>query len=142
MDSLVHRVQVALQTLKRHVESEMMRRQDNEITGPQMYMLFYIKKNENCKLTQLAELLDVKPSAITVMMDRLEKPGYVKRTNDPTDRRSILVELTPKGSEILEQNVARRNEILSTYLARLTPDEVVTLTALLEKLTGRNSNEI
>jgi DNA-binding MarR family transcriptional regulator len=33
--------------------------------------------------------------AVTGLMDRLEKAGYVRRTRDPHDRRKVVVELLP-----------------------------------------------
>src|ERR1700722_13349850 len=35
------------------------------------------------------------PGAVTGLMDRLEKAGYVRREHDPRDRRKVLVELVP-----------------------------------------------
>jgi DNA-binding MarR family transcriptional regulator len=35
--------------------------------------------------------------AITAVVDRLEKAGYVRRTRDPDDRRRVIVELVPEA---------------------------------------------
>lgn len=35
--------------------------------------------------------------AVTGLMDRLEKAGYVRRDRDPRDRRKVVVELLPNG---------------------------------------------
>jgi len=43
---------------------------------------------------KLAELTGLTTGAVTGIIDRLEKVGYVKRTNDPKDRRKIIVEST------------------------------------------------
>lgn len=140
MDSFVQRIQLALQQLKRNLESDSLN--SLEITRPQMFMLYTIRQSGACKLTQLAEKLEVKPSAITVMIDRLEKSGYVRRTHDRADRRSILVEITPAGIESLERAVKVRNQILSNYLSRLNPAEIATLAELLEKVApGIMENE-
>ncbi|QXJ26501.1 MarR family transcriptional regulator [Actinomadura graeca] len=49
----------------------------------------------------LAQLMGITTGgAITAVIDRLEKAGYVKRTRDPDDRRRVIVEL-------VEENVAR-----------------------------------
>lgn len=36
--------------------------------------------------------------AITAVVDRLEKAGYVRRTRDPNDRRRVIVELVPEAT--------------------------------------------
>ena len=43
---------------------------------------------------KLAEESGLTTGAITGVVDRLEKAGYAKRTDNPNDRRSIIIELT------------------------------------------------
>jgi DNA-binding MarR family transcriptional regulator len=105
-----------------------------QITPPQMFMLNYINKEKLCRLTQLADKMEVKPSAVTVMIDRLEKSGYVTRVHDTVDRRSILVKITPAGMDILARATAVRNRIIGHYLSRLETEEIEEVTALLEKM--------
>lgn len=44
----------------------------------------------------LAQCTGLTTGGVTVMLDRLEKAGYVKRSPNPNDRRSILVSVNPK----------------------------------------------
>lgn len=134
MPTLVSRFQRSVTQLNRLFASEIVDRLDSQVTGTQMYMLHYIRQSERCRLTELAEKLDVKPSAVTVMIDRLVKSDYVVRTHDTDDRRVILVELTPTGIEILEKAQAMREEIVGAYLDKLDPDEVRIATEVLEKM--------
>jgi len=63
---------------------------------------------------KLAEHTRLSSGGVTVMLDRLEKAGYVKRAPNPEDRRSILVSVNPKKlkkfqayyDRITEQTVA------------------------------------
>jgi DNA-binding MarR family transcriptional regulator len=48
---------------------------------------------------RLGERLSMSPGAITAMIDRLERRGYVERTPNPEDRRSALVNITKAGIE-------------------------------------------
>jgi DNA-binding MarR family transcriptional regulator len=48
---------------------------------------------------KLAEEAGLSPGAMTSAIDRLERVGYAKRVPDPSDRRRILVEYTPKARE-------------------------------------------
>jgi DNA-binding MarR family transcriptional regulator len=43
---------------------------------------------------KLAEQSGLTTGAITGVVDRLEKAGYAKRTDNPNDRRSVIIELT------------------------------------------------
>ncbi|WP_158289497.1 MarR family winged helix-turn-helix transcriptional regulator [Paenibacillus flagellatus] len=136
MDSLVDRFQTALYTFKRSLESDLLHKLKTQITAPQMFMLHFVSRHGACRLTQLADKMEVKPSAVTVMIDRLEKSGYVTRTHDTADRRSVLVQVTPEGIDILEKAMLERKDALARFLARLEPDEVRTVTELMEKLAG------
>lgn len=44
---------------------------------------------------RLAELSGLTTAAVTSVLDRLERAGYARRVRDDTDRRRVLVELTP-----------------------------------------------
>ena len=55
------------------------------------------------KPTEVAEWLDRSPNSITLIIDRMEKRGLVKRIRDHEDRRSVLLIMTENGSEILNQ---------------------------------------
>lgn len=52
-------------------------------------------------LTQrdLGERLSITSGAVTMLIDRLEAAGLVRRGPHPTDRRYVLLELTPKAAE-------------------------------------------
>jgi DNA-binding MarR family transcriptional regulator len=48
---------------------------------------------------RLAQQSGLTTAAITAVIDRLEKAGYARRLDDPSDRRRVLVELTPLARE-------------------------------------------
>ncbi|MCU9614157.1 MarR family transcriptional regulator [Caldibacillus lycopersici] len=141
MDQPIERLQIAIETLKRNIDSDIEKLGGSTITKSQLFLLYAINKAGKIRLTKLAELLDVKPSAITVMIDRLEKPGFVKRINDPSDRRSILVELTPLGKKELTTVLENRHKIFHAYISKLSKQEVIILTKLIEKMVNLPKDE-
>lgn len=48
---------------------------------------------------QLGDRLRLTSGAITMLVDRLEQAGWVRRRPHPGDRRSVLVELSPRAAE-------------------------------------------
>jgi DNA-binding MarR family transcriptional regulator len=70
---------------------------------------------------RLAELTGLTTGAVTGIIDRLEKAGYVRRTNDPKDRRRTIVE--PTRNKRLERKLEliftplheRMYKLLSSY---------------------------
>jgi DNA-binding MarR family transcriptional regulator len=53
--------------------------------------------------------LMVTGGSVTGLTDELEKDGLVQREDDPADRRSVLVRLTPSGRKTFER-MAREHE--------------------------------
>jgi DNA-binding MarR family transcriptional regulator len=45
---------------------------------------------------KLAECTGLTTGGVTVMLDRLEKAGFVKRQPNPNDRRSVLIRVNPR----------------------------------------------
>jgi DNA-binding MarR family transcriptional regulator len=46
--------------------------------------------------SQLADLMGMTTGAVTRLVDRLERAGYVRRQPDPADRRRIVIEVVPE----------------------------------------------
>jgi DNA-binding MarR family transcriptional regulator len=67
----------------------------------------------------LAERLGMTTSAVTKMLDRLERAGYLSRTDDPTDRRKIIVrpdiDRIAALSSYFEPMWERMNEVIARY---------------------------
>ena len=77
-----------------------------------------------------------RPTATRVIA-RLEETGLVDRTQDPVDRRSFVVALTPAGRELLARVRTRKNAYLARRLRDLDADERATLdraAAILERV--------
>lgn len=70
---------------------------------------------------RIAELTGLTTGAVTGIIDRLEQAGYVRRTNDPRDRRKTIVE--PTKNRRLERKLEmifvplreRMESLLSAY---------------------------
>jgi DNA-binding MarR family transcriptional regulator len=84
--------------------------------------------------TQLFKGLMLSSAGMTSRLDRLESRGLVARKADPSDRRGILVQLTPKGGELVDSAVAANTEEEQDLLAGLGPREVEELARLLQAL--------
>jgi DNA-binding MarR family transcriptional regulator len=56
---------------------------------------------------ELAVASGLTTGAVTAVVDRLERIGYAQRVADPTDRRRVLVELTPKARDLIWELMGR-----------------------------------
>jgi len=68
---------------------------------------------------QLAGELGVTTGAVTGLIDRMERLGYFQRQDDPSDRRKVVVLLTPKAKarerRAFERLGREMEQMLSTY---------------------------
>jgi DNA-binding MarR family transcriptional regulator len=73
------------------------------VTPIQVMLLFFLQKNNGSSLTQISQGLMLENPTVTGLIDRLEKLGYVKRSDHPNDRRVYLVHLTEKGKKVAKK---------------------------------------
>ncbi|WP_158848441.1 MarR family winged helix-turn-helix transcriptional regulator [Saccharothrix deserti] len=72
---------------------------------------------------RIAELSGLSTGAVTGVIDRLERAGYVRRVRDPHDRRKVLVEVTIDDGDKLAHLFVGAQETLREVLSRFTPEE-------------------
>src|SRR5947209_12465861 len=73
----------------------------------------------------LAQESRLTTGAITAVLDRLERAGYARRVPDPSDRRRVLVEPTPKAFETANELMVEPMRTLYGPLAgRYSDDEL------------------
>jgi DNA-binding MarR family transcriptional regulator len=70
------------------------------ISGPQRFVLRVVGRFPRISAGQLAATLHVHPSTMTGLIRRLEHRGLVRRWSDPSDRRRVLLGLTPAGQRL------------------------------------------
>ncbi|HLZ21962.1 MAG TPA: MarR family transcriptional regulator [Ktedonobacterales bacterium] len=86
------------------------------------------------RMSDLSVALGVTPRNVTTIVDGLEREGLIARTPDPTDRRAILLELTPKGQEHIAEVHAMQHSIAERFFAPLSAEERTYLVQLLVKI--------
>jgi DNA-binding MarR family transcriptional regulator len=100
----------------------------------QQLTVLYLIRTEDATLSAMARRLMVAPTVLTGIVDRLERRGYVRRENDPHDRRKLRLCLSDEGRRIsiaVEQALVTE---VATEMADLTPEETVILGQGLELL--------
>jgi DNA-binding MarR family transcriptional regulator len=72
---------------------------------------------------ELAALCGTTPSAMSEVIEGLVEDGHVRRVDDPTDRRAVIVELTDRGEAELQRVGDLMTAELVKRLDRLTSDQ-------------------
>ncbi|MFJ5722840.1 MarR family winged helix-turn-helix transcriptional regulator [Streptomyces sp. NPDC093149] len=60
----------------------------------QEFLMMYLWDAGAVRQSELIKTMDLDPSTVTKMLQRLEQTGHVRRSPDPDDRRAVLVEAT------------------------------------------------
>lgn len=108
---------------------------DTPITLPQMHTLEILGQQSPLRMKELAAKMGVTTGTLTVNVDRLEKQGLVARIPHETDRRSILVALTPAGEELFHEHHDHHLHLTRELQAALSPEETEQFASILAKLT-------
>ncbi|WP_030480676.1 MarR family winged helix-turn-helix transcriptional regulator [Lentzea albidocapillata] len=73
---------------------------------------------------RIADLSGLSTGAVTGVIDRLERAGYVRRVRDPHDRRKVLVEVTPGDLDKLGKPFEKARDSLIEVLGHFDDDEL------------------
>jgi DNA-binding MarR family transcriptional regulator len=90
----------------------------------QQLTVLYLIRTEGATLSAMARRLMVAPTVLTGIVDRLEKRGFVRRENDPIDRRKLRLCLSDEGRRVsiaVEQALVAE---VSAEMAILTAEEL------------------
>ncbi|MFD0713918.1 MarR family winged helix-turn-helix transcriptional regulator [Paenibacillus sp. GCM10027626] len=128
------RFQKAISLTNRKLASAIEQDLKGRLTGPQCYILNIIAGEERATASLLSEKMQVKPSAITVMVDRLVQNEFVIRLPDPQDRRVTLLQLTDNGKQSIAEVKLRYREILAQLITELDHNEQEVFIRLFERI--------
>ncbi|MBP3950445.1 MarR family winged helix-turn-helix transcriptional regulator [Bacillus suaedae] len=106
----------------------------SDLTNDQQYTLRYINRVKECTSSELADIFDVKKSAITANINRLWKKGLIKRTRDEQDRRVVYLTLTDEGQRLFLQTEERVQALVGSIINQLDIKEIESFIETYEKL--------
>ena len=72
------------------------------LTAPQLVVLQCIAEGTAETPSAIARDVSLSQATVTAILDRLQKNGLTRREKSPTDRRSVVVTLTPEGQATLD----------------------------------------
>lgn len=96
---------------------------DETLTIAQFRTLVILSNEGPVNLATLAGLLDVQPSTIGRMADRLVTAGLIDRHTHPNSRRELVVDLTPQGRRIVREVTAQRRDEIARVVEQMPSRE-------------------
>jgi DNA-binding MarR family transcriptional regulator len=105
------------------------------LSMPQFSVLMQLHHKGVCGVSDISERFDVTNAAASQLVDKLVQSGFIKREEDPQDRRAKLLNLTEKGKELIQQGIEERYRWVDQLAERLTMEERVQVSDALNIMT-------
>jgi DNA-binding MarR family transcriptional regulator len=83
---------------------------------------------------ELSDVLVVDRSNVTGLLGRMERAGWVKRSDDAADRRVYRVTLTPSGRKLWQRTQPLYAEVVAQVVGGLSPRQIRETHAVLQRL--------
>jgi DNA-binding MarR family transcriptional regulator len=99
-----------------------------------LLMLLRQEPSRQLQPSEFARRAQVSRATMTQFLDHLERDGLIKRVDDPNDRRSMSICLTPKAETVLKKVIPAHLKYLEGVTSVLTRAERKQLFALMSKL--------
>ena len=112
------------------------------IPASRLLVLWMLRNEKALTMGEIAQMIDLTPRGVTRIVDGLEEDGFATRTEDESDKRIKVVELTTKGRRFLDASLPKVHQKYVELFAVLDKSEAVELVRLLEKLTDHMKMQI
>jgi len=115
-------------------------RKDVKLSQARMRLLIWLAVsdrmgNERGLLpSELSRFLGVSRNTVSALLNGLEEQGLIERHLHPTDRRRLIIRITPGGHDLVCARAPEFGAFVASLFEALSPEERATLLALLDKL--------
>lgn len=105
------------------------------LSMPQFSILMQLHHRGGCGVSDISERFDISNAAASQLVDKLVHSGYLERTEDPSDRRAKVLNLTNKGRSFVDQGIHERHRWLDELVKSLSAEEKAKVSEALTILT-------
>lgn len=132
-ETIFHTIERTIKEYRKFAQKNISSTFDN-ITIDQGMVLLFLKKYPELTQKEIAALIFRDNASMTRMINLMVEKNYLKRSMNDKDRRRYKINITKKGSEILEKlpPIIRNNRNKS--LAGITNNELTQLETILYKI--------
>ena len=106
----------------------------HNLTTTQFSMLVKLSQLGSCSQNRLGLMIAVDIVTTKSVVGRLRDNGYINIEPDKVDKRRLLLSLTKRGKDIIQEALPIAKEVTAKTVKQLTEKEVATLSKLLMKI--------
>jgi len=107
---------------------------DAQLTPTQFFAMARLHERGKLWQNRLGRLAAMDPATIQGVIRRLHERGLIERLADPTDRRRMVLSLSPQGQETVVRLLKNANRVSRDILAPLAPEQRGPFVELLKQL--------
>ena len=101
------------------------------LSMPQFSVMMQLHHRGNCAIGDISERFDITNAAASQLVDKLVQGGFIKREEDPQDRRARMLNLTDKGRKLLQRGIEERYRWMNDLSVRLSAEQRAKVTEAL-----------
>ena len=105
------------------------------LSMPQFSVMMQLHHRGNCAVGDISERFDITNAAASQLVDKLVQSGFIKREEDPQDRRAKMLNLTDKGKDLIQRGIEERYRWVDQLSSKLTVEERDQVTDALNIMT-------
>lgn len=88
-------------------------------------------------MSELGKVMQVSATNITLLVDALEKDGYVQRVSDKNDRRATWIELTSKAeTDVIFDSYEALTPILDVLIEKFNEEEIEKFIEFIDRINS------
>ncbi|MBQ6100067.1 MarR family winged helix-turn-helix transcriptional regulator [Methanobrevibacter sp.] len=110
---------------------------DNDMTIKELSVLLRIRFDDITTQHDLVDVFNVSGAYIAKLLKKFEGNEYIKREEDPKNRRKKIVKLTEKGIEKTDELIKVIGDWENEVTSDLTDDEIIILKNILFKIINK-----
>ena len=92
--------------------------------------------------SELADFLKLDRAATTRLLDKLESQGLIARNRKDSDRRSVMLQVTPKGKALSAELLQLSNSVNEQFASGLGPKEAEQYIATVRKMLANGDKAV
>ncbi len=114
-----------------------MPKDDRHPSRSYMRLLYSLEDKESLSARELAKALDIRPSSLSELLERMEREGAVVRIKDKEDMRIVRISLGEEGKSILDKHKEDKKEEENKLSSWLTHEEKEDFIRIANKLSQK-----
>jgi DNA-binding MarR family transcriptional regulator len=109
---------------------------DTGLSMQQFSIIMQLHYRGPCSVSDIGDRFETTSAAASQLAEKLVQSGYLERTEDPNDRRTRMLSLSPKGRDLIEQGMNARYDWVDGLVSHLSPEEMRRIAEALELMAG------